>query len=143
MGLAEAIKYGLIKKASFLRYMEESLDAVFACNKDVLAHVVTVSASIKAKIVSQDEHDVKDIRALLNFGHTIGHAIEASSSYDEYSHGEAVAIGSLCALRISLALGCCKSAHLVSRVEELFVRSGLRTGISAIPLNKNFKKSFS
>ncbi|MCR9279946.1 MAG: 3-dehydroquinate synthase [Pseudomonadaceae bacterium] len=91
-GLAEVIKYGVIFDAGFFAWLEESADKILALDEAALAHAVARSAEIKAEVVASDERE-SGIRAILNYGHTFGHAIEKLTQYGTYLHGEAVAIG--------------------------------------------------
>src|ERR1039458_8367990 len=100
-GLQEAIKSGIIRDAKLFRYLEQNTNEVLASNPTSLARVVTDSVRVKAEVVSQDEKE-SGLRMVLNFGHTIGHAIEAATHYRKLLHGEAVAWGSIAALHLSL-----------------------------------------
>jgi 3-dehydroquinate synthase len=122
-GLAEVIKYGLIDDAEFLAWLEQNLEALLALDPGALAHAVRRSCEIKARIVAVDERE-QGPRALLNFGHTFGHAIETASGYGEWLHGEAVAIGMLLAADMSRHLGWLDARDL-ERVRELLRRAGL------------------
>lgn len=102
-GLAEVIKYGVISDAALFRLLERQMPRVRKRDAKVLAHVVARCCAIKADVVSQDETE-SDLRAILNFGHTIGHAIEAVSGYGRWLHGEAIAVGMTLAARLSQAL---------------------------------------
>jgi len=100
-GIAEVIKYGVIYDADFFAYLEENRQAILDVDLSVLAAVVKTCCAIKAAVVEKDERE-SDVRRILNFGHTIGHAVEADSGY-ELPHGSAVAIGMVAAGRIALA----------------------------------------
>ena len=102
-GLAEAVKHGVIADAEYFAFLEREYAAIFAKHAPALEHVVRRSVEIKAAVVSQDERE-KGKRAILNFGHTVGHAIEATSKY-EVLHGEAVAIGMVYEGRLAEMLG--------------------------------------
>ena len=102
-GLAEVIKYGIIKDAKFFSWLENNLEYLLAGNLDNLPYAIEKSCRIKAEIVSQDEKEVGS-RALLNFGHTFGHAIEMYGNFEEFSHGEAVALGMLMAINLSMSV---------------------------------------
>ncbi len=125
-GLAEAIKYGVIKDKNFFDYLKRNYRKIIKAKPDKKAvlKVVEVCASIKAKIVEEDEKDTKGVRAILNFGHTFGHALEAHFEYKNknISHGEAVAIGMVYAGWLSLYLGYCSKEAYQEIVEavELF-----------------------
>lgn len=99
-GLAEVIKYGVIRDAAFFAWLEASLPALLAMDTAALAHAIHRSCEIKSEIVAADERE-SGMRALLNFGHTFGHAIEAAQGYGAWLHGEAVAAGMVCAARLS------------------------------------------
>ncbi len=122
-GLAEVIKYGAIMDAPMIADLERDLDAILARRPDLLEQVVARSLTHKAAVVGADERE-GNLRKTLNFGHTIGHAIEASAGYGSYLHGEAVAIGMVAASRLS-----CKyagfSAGGASRLQCLIERAGL------------------
>lgn len=100
-GFAEAIKHALIQDESFYQWMIEEIQDLQELSGDVLAHVVTTGISIKATVVKEDEREM-GIREYLNFGHTLGHAIEANVGYGKITHGEAVLIGMIFALKISI-----------------------------------------
>ena len=103
-GLAEVIKYGPIADAAFLAWIEEHLDALLAREPHALAHAVRRCCEIKAWVVGQDERE-SGLRAILNFGHTFGHAIEAGLGYGQWLHGEAVGCGMVMAGELSARLG--------------------------------------
>lgn len=103
-GIAEIIKYGVIWDAEFFRFMEESKDRVLGLDPDAIKHLVRRSCEIKAAVVSEDEREA-GLRAILNFGHTIGHSVETETGYTRFLHGEAVAIGMYYAARLSEMLG--------------------------------------
>jgi 3-dehydroquinate synthase len=125
-GLAEVIKYGIIKDAQLFGYVEKNYKNILNLNIECLRHIVCACSRIKAKIVEQDEMDSSSKRAILNLGHTIGHAIEAAACFKEYTHGEAVAIGIVCACGISVKLGL-MDASSAKRVENLLTKVGLPT----------------
>ena len=104
-GLAEVVKYGVILDADFFDYLEDHVDQLNARDANVLQHVVARSCQLKADVVEADERETTGLRAVLNYGHTFCHAIEAVTGYGEYLHGEAVAIGMLCASRLAESLG--------------------------------------
>src|SRR5579863_458376 len=129
-GLAEVIKYGLICDAAFFAWLEENMDELLAGDAAALVHVIRRSCEIKAEIVGRDEREQGD-RALLNLGHTFGHAIEAASHYERWLHGEAVGAGLLMAAAMSRECGLLAAADVV-RVEKLIARAGLPTRIEAV-----------
>ena len=122
-GLAEVIKYGLIRDLPFLAWLEANLEALLRQESDALAYAVLRSCANKAEVVAADERESGD-RALLNLGHTFGHAIETGMGYGTWLHGEAVAAGTMMAADLSLHLGWLEAAD-VARVEALFLRAGL------------------
>lgn len=124
-GLAEVIKYGIIYDSDLFARLERDLSRVLQRDQKVLAPVIARCCEIKAEVVGQDETET-GLRAILNFGHTIGHALEATGHYTRYLHGEAIAIGQVAAARISARLLGLPQAEL-SRICGLFERAGLPT----------------
>jgi 3-dehydroquinate synthase len=122
-GLAEVIKYGPIADMAFFEWIESHLDDLLAHNPAALAYAVKRSCEIKAWVVGQDERET-GLRAILNFGHTFGHAIEAGMGYGHWLHGEAVGCGLVMATRLSEALGLVDRAF-VERLTTLVQRAGL------------------
>ncbi|MCK5136082.1 MAG: 3-dehydroquinate synthase [Bacteroidales bacterium] len=136
-GIAEVIKYGVIRDRDFLHYLKDHMSALLTLDGDVLEKVVTTSVSVKVNIVQQDEKE-SDLRKLLNFGHTIGHAIERDK---KVLHGEAVATGMVLAARLSNTLGLL-SASGVEMIEELVGLAGLPVRMDMDPdvLYQNIRK---
>ncbi|WP_225781183.1 3-dehydroquinate synthase [Xenophilus sp. Marseille-Q4582] len=124
-GLAEVIKYGPIADMAFFDWIEANIDALVAREPAALAHAVRRSCEIKAAVVGQDEREA-GLRAILNFGHTFGHAIEAGLGYGEWLHGEAVGCGMVMAIRLSQRLGGVDAAF-AERLVRLVARAGLPT----------------
>jgi 3-dehydroquinate synthase len=122
-GLAEVIKYGLVDDAEFLAWIERHIEALLALDMQALGYAVRRSCEIKARIVAADEHEHGQ-RALLNLGHTFGHAIETATGYGEWLHGEAVAVGMLLATDLSQRLGLLDTPDL-QRIRMLLQRAGL------------------
>ena len=122
-GMAEVIKYGLIDDIEFFNWIESNHDQIRRKNKDCLSHVVARSCEIKADVVSKDETE-QGLRAILNFGHTFGHAIEAATGYKSWLHGEAISAGMVMACEFSQMLGHIDSTD-VERVKKLFSRFDL------------------
>lgn len=122
-GLAEVIKYGPIADDAFLAWIETNLDALWERDKKALAYAVKRSCEIKAWVVSQDERE-SGLRAILNFGHTFGHAIEAGLGYGTWLHGEAVGCGMVMAADLSRRLGLIDGAY-VDRLTRLIERAKL------------------
>jgi 3-dehydroquinate synthase len=124
-GVAEVIKYGVIADSRLFTLLEAELDGVLNLNPSLLIEVVAASCRDKVMVVEKDEQE-DDYRAVLNFGHTVGHALEALTGYNRFLHGEAVAIGMIQAANISRYLGFCDEASLL-RIRSLIARSGLPT----------------
>jgi 3-dehydroquinate synthase len=122
-GLAEVIKYGAIRDAAFFAWLEAAMPRLVARDADALMHAVTESCRIKAGIVATDERETGE-RALLNFGHTFGHAIEAGVGYGEWLHGEAVAAGMVLAANLSERLGFIRGFD-VARLDALLRKAAL------------------
>ncbi|MGH1462270.1 MAG: 3-dehydroquinate synthase [Neptuniibacter sp.] len=110
-GMAEVIKYGLIYDEAFLCYLEDHIDGLMGLDSELLEQAIYRSCSIKAEVVAQDEKE-SGIRALLNLGHTFGHAIEANQGYGEWLHGEAVGAGTMMAADLSCRLGWITAADM-------------------------------
>jgi 3-dehydroquinate synthase len=104
-GLAEVAKYGVILDAEFFDYLEQNIAGLNTRDFEVLRHVIARSCELKADVVRQDEYETTGLRAILNYGHTFGHAFEALAGYGGLLHGEAVSIGMICASRLAEALG--------------------------------------
>ena len=122
-GLAEVIKHGMLADAEFFRWIEEHLEQLLQRGPEALAHAIRRSCEIKARIVAVDERE-SGVRALLNLGHTFGHAIEAATAYQGWLHGEAVGTGLLIASDLSRQLGWISGADF-DRVQALLGRAGL------------------
>ena len=122
-GLAEIIKYGPIADDAFLSWIDANLDALKRRDKAALAHAVKRSCEIKAKVVAQDEREA-DVRAILNFGHTFGHAIETGLGYGRWLHGEAVGCGMVMASDLSARLGLIDAAY-ARHIRSIIERAGL------------------
>ena len=122
-GLAEVIKYGLIRDLPFLEWLEQNIEKLLAKEPDALEQAIYRSCRNKAEVVSADEREHGE-RALLNLGHTFGHAVEAGLGYGRWLHGEAVAAGTMMALELSKILGWLDAVD-VARAEALFARAAL------------------
>lgn len=140
-GLSEVIKYGIIKDPQLFNYLEINYKKILQASNAHLEFIISRSSKIKAKIVSEDEKEEKGKRTLLNFGHTIGHAIEAAGGYKKYNHGEAIALGMLVASDISISLGLATKDTL-ARIERLITKAGLPVKINKIPLSKIIKSHY-
>jgi 3-dehydroquinate synthase len=126
-GLAEVIKYGIISDARLFTRLERDLPRLLKREAKILAEVVARCCEIKAEVVRQDETET-GLRAILNFGHTIGHAIENISGYGKYLHGEAISIGQVAAAKLSAELAGLPQEE-AARIENLFRRAGLPVAI--------------
>ncbi len=122
-GLAEVIKYGLIRDLPFFEWLEANIEGLRARDPDALAYAIRRSCEIKVELVTADEREA-GVRALLNLGHTFGHAIELGMGYGNWLHGEAVAAGTLLAAKVSRELGLIGNTAL-DRLKHLYVRAGL------------------
>lgn len=129
-GLAEVIKYGLIVDRPFFDWLEANAEQLLARDTNALAYAIRRSCEIKAEIVARDEREQGD-RALLNLGHTFGHAIESATNYSTWLHGEAVGAGMLLAADMSQRLGWVSPAD-VERIERVLRRFELPTDVSAL-----------
>ncbi len=129
-GWAEVIKHGLILDEEFFRFLESNADRLKALEQEAVTCAVARSAAIKGGVVSEDERERAGVRTILNYGHTIGHGLEAAAGYRGFLHGEAVAIGMMGAARLSERLGLLSSAA-VDRQQALLERFGLPTSMSA------------
>jgi 3-dehydroquinate synthase len=137
-GLAEVIKYGIIFDAKLFARLERDLPGLLKRDSKTLSEIISRCCEIKAEVVSQDETE-GGLRAILNFGHTIGHAIENSSGYGKFLHGEAISIGQVAAAKISeKILGL--PARDAERIKKIFIRAGLPTQIKLSSIRR--KKFF-
>ncbi|MEE8283327.1 MAG: 3-dehydroquinate synthase [candidate division NC10 bacterium] len=130
-GLAEVVKYGVIADKAFFEWLEATMPAILEGGEGVVIQLVKTSCRIKAAVVEKDERD-EGGRAVLNFGHTVGHALEVATGYNQLSHGEAVAIGMVAAARISSLMGLC-SEEVPRRLERLLQQIGLPTTLPIDP----------
>lgn len=129
-GLSEAVKYAIIKDRHLFSFIEKNYIDLLKLTQKELSHLILRCASIKAQVVAQDEFDKKGIRIILNFGHTIGHAIEAASKF-KICHGDAVSIGMVCAVKLSKKLGLLNQKK-ASKIIHLIKLIGLATEIKGI-----------
>ena len=131
-GLAEVIKYGVISDRPLFEFIEKNAARCASLDGKALEFIIARSAAIKARVVEKDELDRKGLRAVLNYGHTIGHAIESASGYRKsYSHGEAISVGMVAAARIAVLLGILEASH-ASRIEALLKKMGLPVRLKGI-----------
>jgi 3-dehydroquinate synthase len=138
-GLAEVIKSAVIANPKLFDFIEKNLVEILEKENDALEHIICESAKIKAEVVEEDEKETKGVRTILNFGHTIGHAIETASGYSEkFTHGEVISFGMICATEIALKLGLC-SKKTLSRLESLLSRVGLPLNMQGLSVDKIMK----
>ncbi len=136
-GIAEVIKYGVIQDKELFDFLEVNRDKILNLDKDALTHIIKRSCEIKAEVVSKDEREA-GLRAILNYGHTIGHAIETATEYRKYLHGEAVAIGMCAEARLSQMLNFIDRDQVL-RIKDLVDSYGLPAEVPAdIDLNSIF-----
>lgn len=133
-GIAEVIKYGLIRDLSFFEWLEQNIEKLLARDADALQYAITRSCQNKAEVVAADERENGE-RALLNLGHTFGHAIETGMGYGTWLHGEAVAAGTIMAADLSCRLGWL-SKEDTDRIHSLFERAGLPVVAPALGVEK-------
>jgi 3-dehydroquinate synthase len=124
-GLAEVIKHGVVWDPMLFAWLEKQIPQLLARDTEALAYAISRSCEIKATVVARDERE-HNLRAILNFGHTFGHAIEAATSYEKYLHGEAVALGMIMAADLSCRIGMI-DATVKERLCDTLVRAGLPT----------------
>ncbi|MGB2629670.1 MAG: 3-dehydroquinate synthase [Candidatus Omnitrophota bacterium] len=131
-GMAEIIKYAIIKSRPLFEFLEDNMEKVLQLKKRAIERVIHECVAIKARVVEKDELDRKDVRIALNFGHTLGHAIEAASGYSEsYNHGEAVALGMILAGAMAFRLDMLKEKDL-ERIKDLIKSAGLPVKIRGV-----------
>jgi 3-dehydroquinate synthase len=133
-GWAEVIKHGLILDADLLKSLEKNAKDLIKLERDITVKVISGSAAIKCRVVSEDEKET-GIRTILNYGHTVAHGLEAATNYGRFLHGEAVAIGMMAAARLSQRLGML-SLGAVGRHQKILQKFGLPTECSRVALNK-------
>ena len=122
-GLAEVIKHGVVWDPMLFAWLEKAIPQLLARDTEALTYAIGRSCEIKATVVARDERE-HNLRAILNFGHTFGHAIEAATSYEKYLHGEAVALGMIIATDLSCRLGMIDAA-IKERLRDILARAGL------------------
>jgi 3-dehydroquinate synthase len=128
-GLSEVIKYGVIWDEEFFSFLEKNKQEILNLNKEALTHIIRRSCEIKAEVVSKDEREA-GLRSILNYGHTIGHAVETVTGYTDYLHGEAVAIGMHLEAKLSEALGIMDEAQVL-RIKAIIEDYGLPYALPA------------
>jgi 3-dehydroquinate synthase len=130
-GLAEVIKYGVIRDEEFFSYLEDNMDKILTQEPAALSHAIRRSCAIKAEVVQKDERE-GGLRKILNYGHTFGHALETATKYRTYLHGEAVSIGMAFAAQLSVRMGLL-DASAARRQTEILKRAGLPVALPKIP----------
>jgi shikimate kinase/3-dehydroquinate synthase len=133
-GWAEAIKHGLILDRDLFHFLETEVDALLGLDPQKTVHAIRWSAAVKASVVSRDERETRGLRTLLNYGHTIGHALEATTKYGRFLHGEAVAIGMRGAAMISHRIGVIHNVEVLKRQEAIMERFGLPNSCNDVDL---------
>ena len=144
-GMAEAIKYGIIKDKDFFHFLMDNSQKVKNLNSKSILRLITTCASIKADIVSKDEREKKGLRTILNFGHTFGHALESYLGYGKISHGEAVGLGMYYAAQLSFVLGKCSKGAVQELAQALKLFSlpiGLKFDPQAVYNSLIYDKKF-
>jgi len=131
-GMAEVVKYGVILDADFFRYLEQNVAPILNHDPAVLRHIVARCCELKAQVVAADEREEPGQRAVLNYGHTFCHAFEAATGYGQLLHGEAVAIGMICASRLAERLGRI-APEVTQRQIDLLTALGLSLEVPAVP----------
>ncbi|MGE5404878.1 MAG: 3-dehydroquinate synthase, partial [Candidatus Saccharibacteria bacterium] len=133
-GLGEVVKYGIIQDSDFFAYLESNVAGIEDRNPEVLEYIIKRSCEIKAAVVGSDERE-EGRRALLNLGHTFGHAVEAYSGYGTYTHGEAVAIGIALAAELAADLGMLEASK-AQRIKDLMINMGISIKLPDFPLDR-------
>ncbi|MGE5416842.1 MAG: 3-dehydroquinate synthase [Acidobacteriota bacterium] len=133
-GLAEVVKYGIIQDPGFFDYLESNIENIVERRLQVIEYIIKRSCEIKAEVVGQDERE-EGRRAILNLGHTFGHAVESYAGYGTYSHGEAVAIGIALAAELACDLGMLDNAK-AQRIKNLMIRMGMSIKLPDFPVDK-------
>ena len=133
-GMAEVIKYGVIEDPKLFAFLEKNSEKILNQDTQCLETIIETSCAIKAKVVERDERE-SSYRMVLNFGHTIGHAVEALTGYSQFKHGEAIAIGMVYAAKLSCQLAKCSEA-VVQRIEALVEQFGLPSRLPKFTANE-------
>ncbi|MDP4092030.1 MAG: 3-dehydroquinate synthase [Bacillota bacterium] len=138
-GLAEVVKHGIILDMEFFEYIDDNIDKIFKVNEDVMKYLTKVNCSIKAGIVEKDEKE-NGLREILNFGHTIGHAIESVMNF-ELLHGECIAIGFVGAFKLAGYMGMVNASEL-EKVISLLKKAGLPVRLEGLDVDRVYKQMF-
>ena len=139
-GLGEVVKYGVISDENFFAYLEKNVEKILSCDLEVMEKIILRSCEIKSEVVAKDETE-NNFRRILNFGHTIAHAVEVETNYKKYRHGEAVAIGMIGAALISQSLKKISAAE-VQRLENLIQKLNLVAKAENCDVEKLFQATF-
>lgn len=139
-GLGEVVKYGVISDKNFFAYLEDNADKILQRDLKTFAHIVKRSCELKAEVVAADERE-SGLRRILNFGHTLAHAVEEQTHYEKFRHGEAVAIGMVAAAWLSFELGKTSAANVI-RLENLLQRFGIVTSYAGLDADKLYRVTF-
>ncbi|MDP8259243.1 MAG: 3-dehydroquinate synthase [Candidatus Aadella gelida] len=138
-GMGEVVKYGMISSKEFFTFLEGNTEKILKLNKQAIEKIIYDCVKMKARIVEKDERDEKDVRIMLNFGHTLGHAIEAAAGYSKkYNHGEAVALGMILAGEIALRFDMLKEKEFI-RMKALLKKIGLPERIQKVGVEEVMK----
>lgn len=140
-GMSEVIKYAVIKDKKLFNFLENKYKEIIRRDPAALERIVGACSNIKAKITSSDERELLGLRTILNFGHTIGHAIEAASGYREYNHGQAVSLGMIAAIDLSGRLKLIDE-KLAARIKKLIALYGLPSRLKGVSINKIIKAHY-
>ncbi len=138
-GLAEVVKHGIIQNSDFFDYIDYNVKKIFSFDVDVLQYIAKVNCTIKGSVVEQDEKE-SGLRAILNFGHTIGHAIESVYNF-EFLHGECVSLGMISVFRMAQYMDMV-SEEVVAKVTEVLDKIGLPTALKGIDVDKVYQQMF-
>jgi 3-dehydroquinate synthase len=133
-GIAEIIKYGVIEDPNLFSFLEQNSEKILAQDTECLETIIETSCAIKAKVVERDERE-SSYRMVLNFGHTLGHAVEALTGYSQFKHGEGIAIGMVYAAKLSCQLGKC-SEKVVRKIQALVEKFGLPSRLPDFPASE-------
>ena len=139
-GLGEIVKYGIISDSKLFKYIEDKTREIISLESNVMEHIIARSCEIKADVVSKDEKE-SGLRRILNFGHTMAHAIEEATGYSKYTHGEAVAIGMIGAAYISKELGRIDESDL-NRLQSLIDKLGMVSRAEDCSIDRMFEAIF-
>jgi len=137
-GMAEVVKYGVIMDEEFFAYLEANVDAINARDTKTLEYIIERSCQLKANVVEADEREESGRRAILNYGHTFGHAFEAVTGYEQLLHGEGVSIGMICASRLAESMGML-DAGCTARQIDLLTKLKLPTEPPATDIEETYR----